>query len=340
MKTEHLLIMRFSSLGDVMMTVPVVKALAEQYPSLRITVLSRPFAKVFFESLAPNVNFMGADTKNEYKNISGLNELYKRLSAKNFTIVADFHGVLRTEYLRGRFMLDGIKVYHIDKHRKGRKALCRQHNKKLLQQPSPFHNYAEVLRKAGYPVVLDMTQPPLHFDRKNNLRSGDEKWIGIAPIAAYISKSYPMEKMREVISALSDRHPKYRFYIFGVKGDEFDELLGGKLSSTNVINVSDIAKGFDKELLLMNRLDVMVSMDSANMHLASLIGLRVISIWGQTHPLAGFMGWGQSADDAVQLDMDCRPCSAYGGKPCAMGDYPCIKQISPLQIIDKIEEHL
>lgn len=337
MKTEHLLIMRFSSLGDVMMVVPVVKALAEQYPDLRITVLSRPFAKVFFDNLAPNVNFMGADTKNEYKHVTGLNELYKRLTAKNFTIVADLHGVLRTEYLRGRFMLDGIKVFHIDKHRKGRKSLCRLNNKILKQQPSPFQNYADVLQKAGYPIVLDMSSPPLHFNREDTLRSIDEKWIGIAPIAAFIGKSYPLEKTREVIKNLYERHPKYKFYIFGTKPEEFTELLGDSFSSDIVINVSEIAKGFDKELLLMNKLDVMVSMDSANMHLASLIGLKVISIWGQTHPYAGFMGWGQSTENAIQLNLDCRPCSAFGNKPCAIGDFPCIKLISPQQIVDKIE---
>ena len=77
-------------------------------------------------------------------------------------------------------------------------------------------------------------------------------------------------------------------------------------------------------------------MDSANMHLASLTGIPVVSIWGATHPYAGFMGWGQSLDNAIQLDMDCRPCSIFGQKPCRLGDYPCLNNIKPETVVEKI----
>ena len=157
MKTEHILIIRFSAMGDVAMTVPVVYSLATQYPAVRITVLSRPFARPFFENLAPNVGFMEADIKNEYHGIKGLNALYRRLSAKHFTAIADLHSVLRSSYLRMRFNLDNFKVAHIDKHRKGKRQLTSQNDKKFVQQPTSFENYAEVLAKLGYPVKLDFT---------------------------------------------------------------------------------------------------------------------------------------------------------------------------------------
>ncbi len=60
MKTEHILVIRFSAMGDVAMAVPVIDSLAKQYPEVRITVLSRPFARVLFEKLPPNVGFMAA----------------------------------------------------------------------------------------------------------------------------------------------------------------------------------------------------------------------------------------------------------------------------------------
>ena len=116
MKTEHILIIRFSAIGDVAMTVPVVYSLATQYPEVRITMLSRPFAKPLFENLAPNVGFMEADIKGEYHGIKGLYALYRRLIAKNFTAIADLHNVLRSDYLRLRFNLDQYKVAHINKH--------------------------------------------------------------------------------------------------------------------------------------------------------------------------------------------------------------------------------
>ena len=115
-------------MGDVAMMVPVVSSLAHQYPHLRITVLSRPFARTFFEGLAPNVGFMGADLKNEYRGLKGLNALYRRLVAKNFTAIADMHNILRSSYLRMRFNLGRYRVEHIDKHRRcseARPATCR-----------------------------------------------------------------------------------------------------------------------------------------------------------------------------------------------------------------------
>ena len=88
---------------------------------------------------------------------------------------------------------------------------------------------------------------------------------------------------------------------------------------------------------LMSHLDVMLSMDSANMHLASLVNIPVVSIWGATHPYAGFMGWRQLPVNTVQLDLSCRPCSVYGQKPCWRGDYACLRDIKPEQVIAKIE---
>ena len=78
METNHLLIIRFSAMGDVAMTVPIIASLARQYPNLLITVLSRPFAKDFFEGLNDNIHFIGADLKKDYLGISGLNKLYKK----------------------------------------------------------------------------------------------------------------------------------------------------------------------------------------------------------------------------------------------------------------------
>ena len=69
MKREHILIIRFSALGDVAMTVPVVYSVARRYPDVRFTVLSRPFARPLFEDLAPNVRFMAAEVKTDYRGV-------------------------------------------------------------------------------------------------------------------------------------------------------------------------------------------------------------------------------------------------------------------------------
>lgn len=341
---EHLLIIRFSALGDVAMAVPVVASLARQYPDLRITVLSRPFARVFFENLAPNVGFMGADVKNEYAGLHGLNKLYRRLLAKNITAVADFHNILRSNYLRLRFNLGGFRVAHIDKHRRGKRLLVRSEDKVMVQQPTVFKNYLDVLARLGYPVAMSFTSifPP----EGGNLRLlpgviGEKKafqqWIGIAPFAAHKGKIYPEGHTEKVMAELIRRHPSCRVFLFGGGGREKTVLDEWASRYPNCLNASALLGGMGNELILMSHLDVMISMDSGNMHLASLTGIPVVSVWGATHPFAGFMGWKQSLDNAVQIDLPCRPCSIYGNKPCLRGDYACLKNISPELVINRVE---
>ena len=118
------------------MTVPVVWALATQYPDIRITVLSKKFARPLFDDLAPNVNFMEADLKKEYHGVRGLNALYRRLVAKQFTKVADLHSVLRSDYLRMRFNLGRYRVEHVNKHKHQRRKLTSYRNKVRKQLPT------------------------------------------------------------------------------------------------------------------------------------------------------------------------------------------------------------
>lgn len=345
MKTEHILVMRFSAMGDVAMTVPVVYSLATQYPALRITVLSRPFARPFFENLAPNVGFMEADIKGEYKGVKGLNALYRRLVAKQFTAIADLHSVLRSDYLRMRFNLDRFRVAHIDKHRKGKRKLVAINGKKLIKQPSSFENYADVFAQLGYPIKLSFESLfPQGGGNLSTLPSSITEdnaehplWIGLAPFAAHAGKIYPPQLMEKVIQGVIHNHPHCRIYLFGGGPQETPTLDEWATRYPQVINASAQLNGLSEELILMSHLKLMVSMDSANMHLASLVNTPVISIWGATHPYAGFMGWHQDPNNAVQIDLPCRPCSIYGNKPCMRGDFACMKNISPELIIHRID---
>lgn len=348
MKKEHILVIRFSAMGDVAMVVPVVYSLAQQYPDVRITVLSRSFARPLFEDLAPNVNFMAADLKKEYHGIKGLNALYRRLAAKQFTAVADLHNVLRSEYLRLRFNIGHYRVEHINKHRKGRRRITAKHAKRLEQQPTSFENYVEVFKKLGYPVEIhfksifpDGEKGNLNMLPKGiNVKNSFEQWIGIAPFAAHEGKVYPPRLTHQVIEQLLKKYPKARIFLFG-RGKQEDQYFKEWCQiHPECLYVSHQLESLHQELILMSHLDAMVSMDSSNMHLASLTGTPVVSVWGATHPYAGFLGWGQSTDNIVQIDLECRPCSIYGQKPCRRGDYACMNGIAPETIVEKIENIL
>ena len=191
MKTEHILVIRFSAMGDVAMTVPVIYSLAKQYPHVRITVLSRPFARPFFENLAHNVGFMEADINGEYKGVKGLNALYRRLIAKQFTAIADLHSVLRSGYLRMRFNLASFKVAHIDKHRKGKRKLVATTDKQLVQQPTSFQNYADVFAQLGYPINMDFTS--IFPEEGGDLSSLPQEIFGVGENAISIDNKHITE---------------------------------------------------------------------------------------------------------------------------------------------------
>ena len=344
MKKEHILVIRFSALGDVAMTVPVVWALATQYPDIRITVLSRKFARPLFDDLAPNVNFMEADLKQEYHGVRGLNALYRRLVAKQFTKIADLHSVLRSDYLRMRFNLGRYRVEHINKHKNQRRKLISYKNKVRKQLPSSFENYAEVFARLGYPVDIRQFRSIFPEEGGNlNLlpkevgpKKSFETWIGIAPFAAHQGKIYPQKLMEQVIFKLIQQQPNVRIFLFG-KGEDEDKyfpLWNAQYRQCLIVN--KCCESMYQELILMSHLNVMLSMDSANMHLASLTGIPVVSVWGATHPLAGFLGFNQNTDNAIQLDLECRPCSIFGNKPCQRGDYACLQNIPPERIVERI----
>ncbi len=347
MKTDHILIIRFSALGDVAMTVPIVYGLAKEYPTLRITMLSQPFARPLFEDLAPNVSFMESDIKEEYKGIKGLNKLYRRLAAKHFTAVADLHNVLRSSYLRMRFNFDQNHVAHINKHHDLRLRLTARRNKVMEPIPTAFDNYKEVFAALGYPIrhidfksIFPNGQGPLRELPSDIGEKKDfQQWIGIAPFAAHEGKTYPLYKMKDVINLIIKKHPSTRIFLFGGKKEK-EKLAELASNSKNCTIVGDYLNDLHEELILMSHLDVMVSMDSANMHLASLVNTPVVSIWGATHPYAGFMGWNQKNDNAVQVSLPCRPCSIFGNKPCRRGDYACLHNITPAMIAERIEKNL
>lgn len=347
MRTEHILIIRFSALGDVAMMVPVVSSFARQYPHLRITVLSRSFMRPLFENIAPNVGFMGADLNKEYHGIKGLNALYRRLVAKNFTAVADMHNVLRSNYLRMRFNADRYRVEHINKNRRGRRELTRKDGKKLVQQKSSFEKYADVLERLGYPVELKFDSlfpsgggPMAEIESAVGNKEECRQWIGVAPFAAHAGKVYPLEKTREVIEMLLGKYPSARIFLFGGGEKEVGIMDEWAAAMPQCGVVPRLLHGFRNELILMSHLDVMLSMDSANMHLASLVATPVVSIWGATHPFAGFNGWNQPWENLIQTDLPCRPCSIFGNMPCHRGDYACLNGIAPESIVARIEDFL
>lgn len=332
----NILAIRFSAFGDVAMLVPVVYSAAKTYPDDTFFVLTnKAFASLFDVGL-PNLKTIGVNL-NDFNGVGGLFALGRYLKSYSIDCVADTHDVLRSQFLRKYFLLHGKRVRHIDKGRNEKRAII-SHKTSLHPLKSTIDRYRDVFSALGYPFEMCFTSL---FDAKPSnlllpeslLFDASRKNIGIAPFAKYKEKTYPPEKMEKVIALLSQKN-EVTIYLFGGKEDA-DVLNGWAKCYPNIISVFGKGK-LDTELKLISELDVMISMDSANMHLASLTGTPVVSIWGATHPYLGFYGFNQSYDNAVQTDLDCRPCSVFGNKPCARGDWACMEDINPETVVEKV----
>ena len=336
-----ILSIRFSAMGDVAMTIPVMQQVLEQHPDIQIVFVSNKNWGALCEGI-PRLIFFPADLKGAHKGFKGLYRLYKDIR-KSWKIdaVADLHHVLRSQIIRTFFRLTGCPVAVIDKGRAEKKALARPEEKILLPLTSTIERYAAVFRQLGLSLSINTTRPvyprqPLTPDLMviTGPKNGD-KWVGLAPFATYKEKTYPLEKMEEVLAALVKR-PGIKVLLMGGGAAEIAQLTSLAIKYPEAVVVAGRFK-LPAELAIISNLDVMISMDSANMHLASLFRVPVVSIWGATHPFAGFMGFGQSEANAVQLEsLSCRPCSIFGNKPCFRGDHACMEWIPPAAIVDKV----
>lgn len=331
---KHILIIRLSAMGDVAMTVPVVKELIRHYPEVKITILTRAFFTPFFRGFK-NVTIYEADVKGNHKGILGLYRLSKELKKLNIDAIADLHNVLRSNILK--FFLSGIKTIQIDKGRKEKKSLIK--GECFEQLKTTHERYADVFRDLGFD--LDLSQP--EFPKKSNLNPklsnlvGDtDNLIGIAPFAAFSSKAYPLELVEEVISELSK---EYKVLLFGGGKEEIAKLNIIESKFNNVVNLAGKLT-LDEELDVISNLSVMISMDSGNGHIAAMLGVEVVSLWGVTHPYAGFCPFNQKPSNALLADREefpQIPTSVYGNK-YPEGYEKAIASITPEQVVEKINE--
>ncbi|MCM1369571.1 MAG: glycosyl transferase family 1 [Candidatus Amulumruptor caecigallinarius] len=338
------LISRFSALGDVAMTLPTVYDACAANPDTQFYFLTRHHPARVFINRPDNLTMATVNLDN-YKGIPGLWRLAKALRKRyGITDYVDLHDVLRTKVLRLFMQIAGVRTNRIRKGRRAKKQLTRRNQKVLVQLKPTVDRYKEVFYAAGIPLANDFRSlygngkgDPNEFAAVTSPKRPGEKWLAVAPFAKHKGKIYPFENMERVIAHF-DHTGEYKIFIFGF-GKEETELIGMlEKRYAHVVNMARANIGIPAELSLLSHCDTMLSMDSANMHLASLVALRTVSVWGATHPYTGFLGWQQRTRDVVQLDMTCRPCSVFGDKPCFRGDYHCLNGITPMMIINKIEK--
>ncbi len=320
------------------MLYPVLRLFRLHYPDTRLELLTLPMMASVFSDI-PQVHIIEFD-KRKYGSLPGLWRLYRKLAAREYLAVLDLHNVLRSRFLSALLGLRGLKVYRLDKGRAERRRLLTATFAGSKPLKSVHQRYADVFERAGYP--LDW--PPESGERTGSIRTRTglpERIVGIAPFARHPGKAYPTDLMRQVVEELLSV-PDLRVSLFGAPGEEASLLESWAQRWPGRVGNLAYGVSFADQLRHMKELSLMISMDSANGHLASNAGVPVLTVWGTTHPLAGFTPYGQPADHQITpdtRDYPLLPVSIYG--PVRDESYlRAIQSIPPERIVRKAKEIL
>jgi ADP-heptose:LPS heptosyltransferase len=337
-------------MGDVVLLVPVIKALVTTYDDVEVTVVTRPKFASFFTDIDRVIPYP-ADVDYTYTGILGMRDLFGKLMRKaHYDVVIDMHDHMRTIILRSLFKMFGLKVVVFEKGRPEKKQFSRKENKHTQQLPHTVERYRQAFVQAGFDKVR-LDQPAPYFVVKDatrehvqswllekNIEKKSVPWIGVAPFAAHLSKVWPEANYFNVIEQWLT-HQKGKFFLFGggEKDVKFFQTLKQRFPDDVVIVAGELK--IKQELALMQMLDLMLCVDSSNMHLAALSGTRLLSIWGGTHPDVGFGPYNLSDESILQISREvlpCRPCSVYGTEKCHRGDFACLTFIKPDEVVKRM----
>lgn len=335
----RLLVIRTSAMGDVALTAPIIKGLRKQYPDTDITILTRPAFAPFYYSI-DRLELFPPDFKNRHKGLSGIINLFRDLRKRGeIDYVIDLHDVLRSKVLRWLFRLSGVHTSVIDKGRKEKRRVITGKNKVQLRHSA--ERYYDVFAKAGLPVLPEIGPwiiPTPDAQKRVSVFMTETGLlhIGVAPYAKHDLKTWPEENMIMLLQMIAKQY-KVRFWLFGGK-EETKQLISFQERVPESILIAGTL-GLDEEIALMSRLNFMIAMDSSNMHMAALAGIKTISIWGGTDPLTGFGAWQQPDNYAIRIpveELTCRPCTVYGKGKCRRGDFACMNWQTPEMVFEKM----
>ncbi len=335
-----LVVIRLSAMGDVTLTLPALRAVLERYPDLHIRLVTRPAFLPLFAGI-DRLQVLPAELKGRHRGLPGLYRLYRDILAQGRpAALVDLHDVLRSRVLGLFFRGSGLRVYRIRKGRAAKRRLTRRERKQRVPLKHTLERYLDTFTRAGYPASPAGPQAmgalPLGWLQERGLWPKAQPWVGIAPFARHREKRWPLAKMETVLQACLQRG--CRVFLFGAAA-EAEPLQAWVARYTGVCCVAGEAS-LQEELGLIGALDLMISMDSANMHLAAVSGIPVVSVWGATHIFAGFgplYGNERYVAEVPVTELGCRPCSVFGQKPCYRGDHACMAWLDAERVLERVD---
>ncbi|MCD6249787.1 MAG: HAD-IIIA family hydrolase [candidate division Zixibacteria bacterium] len=327
------LVVRFGSLGDVILTSATVLSLKIAYPGSRLTYLTKERFRSVVEM------FDGVDkvvTVSEHASTRDLIRILLDLDNCRFDRVVDLHGNFRSWLARSIITANHTVIYPKRRVERWRMTLKRKtlpseypHTIDLYNQAiSALDKRAVCRRPVMYPPALDE-----QFDR---LLATDRPIVVIAPGAAYPNKAWPIERFMQVARGLCEDNGVR--VLFAVTSDDPNcQILNSGANTSDLLTLTDCP--LDQLAAIVIRAKLVVANDSGVAHLASAVGTPTLAIFGPTHPALGFAPRGLR-DRVVEVDEPCRPCSRHGRKLCYRDERYCFTRITTENVLEQAAEIL
>ncbi len=326
------LIIRFSSIGDIVLTTPVIRCLRKQLPDARIHFLTK---QAFRGIVADNPYIDKIHTLGDSFDL-----MLHELLTEEYDYIIDLHHNLRT--LRIKRFLKGVKAFSFNKLNI-EKYIYTNLKVNLLPRKHIVDRNLETVRSLG---VTDDGQGLDYFiaekdvvDNKDLPTAHLHGYIAVVIGAALATKKLPIHKLKELCASID--HPLI------LLGGEEDYEDGKAIAAIDDVKIYNACGKFNlnESADLVRRSKLVITHDTGLMHIAAALQKPIISVWGNTVPAFGMYPYygkfSKQHYDVVEVNkLWCRPCSKIGYKKCPKGHFKCMKQIAVNDIINLVQLRL
>lgn len=319
---KPILIMRHSAMGDVAIACDVMESIAIAYPQQTFILMTDER----YAALMPKIDNVIVEANNikKYNSIKDVIQLAIDMSDRlEFENVIDLNDKLRTKIMRMVFRVKSKKIFVVNKKRIQRFIKFNVQSKRNMKLQPIYEMMTDAFANAGYPLSINDSKlnhkiTAIDIAKKQQTKSIN---IGIACFSSKTVKEYAQQRIVQLIDLLQN-NKSISVYIFG-KGKREKQLANKLCQKTNCISlVNDEA--MEQDIENVRKMDLIISVDTGWMHIASLLDKQVISLWGPTQPSCGYYPLHQSNNNAISLKLPCSPCSVYGKKKCKYNDCHCM----------------
>jgi len=337
---KKILVIQTAFLGDLILTIPLLKILKENKPDYEIHILCLPVVSEILKNNPYISEVIEYDKRGLNNGIKELFKLIKDLKTKKYDILISPHRSFRSTIisflsnipLRISFNKSSFSFLYNNKVEYKSNLHEIQRNLSLLN-PLGIEN-REIVKPEFFPDEDDVKIVAEYFEYYGI--SVNDKLLVISPFSKWFTKKFPFEKYVKLINYLSDTNIK--IVLIGTK-NEFDdcEKIRDTVSKIDVFNSAGMLNLLQTSLLLKYS-GLLLTNDSAPLHIANAVGTRVFAIFGATVPAFGFYPYGKNDKIFEINELKCRPCGIHGGEKCPIKSFDCMKKIDEFQISLEIKK--